>query len=229
MKLHYLQHVPYEGLGFIEEWGRRKDVKISVTHLYENESLPAPLDIDFLVIMGGPMAAFELHKYQWMADELRFIRECIERQKLVLGICLGSQLIAGSLGAEVFRHKQQEIGWFPVHRVNGADESKFGAIFPNEFTTFHWHSDTFEMPDGAVHLAASDGCANQAFSIEDRVIGLQFHLEIDEKTIISLIEYNPDLKPDRYVQDATAMLESVSKTGECHAHLARLLDELTGL
>ncbi|MCC5812864.1 MAG: type 1 glutamine amidotransferase [Ectothiorhodospiraceae bacterium] len=174
MRAHYLQHVPFEGLGSIEPWLAAAGYEISCSRLFESPELP-PLDApDFLVVMGGPMSVNDEREHAWLAAEKRFIRHVIASGRPVLGICLGAQLIASALGARVTPNSEPEIGWFPVQGTM-ASEDMFR--FPEEMAAFHWHGETFELPPGAVRLARSEACENQAFQLGSNVIGLQFHLE----------------------------------------------------
>ena len=175
MRAHYLQHVPFEGLGSIENWLQQAGYGISCTPFFDSVKLPRIEDIDLLIVMGGPMSANDEREYPWLIPEKQFIRSVIEAEKPVLGICLGAQLIANSLGAEVFANPVKEIGWFPIHAVPSIHHSAFQ--FPKEIEVFHWHGETFNLPKEAVHIARSAGCENQAFQIGRKVIGLQFHLE----------------------------------------------------
>jgi GMP synthase-like glutamine amidotransferase len=199
MHAHYLQHVPFEGLGSIEPWLRKAGYQITKTPLYEWAGLPESIDFDLLVVMGGPMSVNDEADYPWLAPEKQFIRRVIKAGIPVLGICLGAQLIAGSLGARVYGNQEKEIGWFPVTRVSSENDDVFQ--FPLITEVFHWHGETFELPTGAVHLARSEGCANQAFQIGKTVIGLQFHLEITPDSARELVmQCRGELIPSRYIQ-----------------------------
>ncbi|MEW8197867.1 MAG: type 1 glutamine amidotransferase, partial [Candidatus Thiodiazotropha endolucinida] len=114
MRAHYLQHVPFEDLGSIENWLKRSGYEITRTRLYESEELPGIESVDLLVIMGGPMSVNDDQDFPWLVEEKEFIKKVIESGKPVLGICLGAQLIACSLGAEVFSNSVKEIGWIPI-------------------------------------------------------------------------------------------------------------------
>src|ERR1019366_3931236 len=114
MRLHYLQHVPFEGPGKIEEWAAKANHTVKASRLYANDSLPAAESFDMLVVMGGPMGANEDARYRWMKGEKLLIELAIEKEKKVLGICLGAQLIARVLGAKVYANGEKEIGWFPI-------------------------------------------------------------------------------------------------------------------
>lgn len=151
------------------------------------------------------MSVDEEKKHHWLIEEKRFIRDAVAARKSVLGICLGAQLIASALGARVFRNKHKEIGWFPIKGVRPSADSIFK--FPDELEVFHWHGDTFELPDLSVRLAESEACTNQAFQIGRNVIGLQFHLETTAETARQIISNcRDDLRPSRYVQSEAEIL-----------------------
>ena len=133
-------------------------------------------DFDWLIILGGPMNIYEEDKYPWLSKEKEFIHQAIASDKIVLGICLGAQLMADVLGGKVQRNVHREIGWFPVKLMPESKASRIFRVLPEEFMALHWHGDTFELPPGAVHTAESQACKNQAFEL-GKAIGLQFHLE----------------------------------------------------
>ena len=143
MRIHYLQHVPFEDLAYIETWAKDKGHSLSVTKLYLNEKLPGMDDFDWLIVMGGPMNIYEEREYPWLVEEKQFIEEVIKTGKVVLGICLGAQLIADVLGGKVRQNDYQEIGWFPVTKTSEANNSVFFKSLPDDFMAFHWHGDTF--------------------------------------------------------------------------------------
>ncbi len=206
MKAHYLQHVPFEGLGSIETWLQSVRADVTVTKFFKDPALPAVDDLDLLVIMGGPMSVNDEADHPWLAAEKQFIRKAIEKDKAVIGICLGAQLIAGAMGAAVYPNKEKEIGWFPVTATQSGNAEEFFA-FPQELLVFHWHGETFDLPEGAMRLARSDACRNQAFQLGRRAIGLQFHLETTPGAARDIVHHCRDeLQPSRYVQDAAEIL-----------------------
>jgi GMP synthase-like glutamine amidotransferase len=225
MNVHYFQHVPFEGLGNIELWMKTKSVQLSATKFYEDTYLPKVHEIDWLIVMGGPMSANDEQTYPWLQIEKEFIAEAIATGKVVLGICLGAQLIASALGTRVYPNRNKEIGWFPVERLAQRENTNLKNIFPSQMEVFHWHGDTFDLPVNAVHLARSKGCDNQAFYIGERVLGLQFHLEATSVTVKSLTEHcKNDLVAGSYVQTAAEMLSVPSRFHRINAVMDALLD-----
>lgn len=230
MRIHYLQHVPSEGMGTITEWARGRGDRVSSTRFYEEETLPPLEALDWLVIMGGPMNVYQEGEYPWLVAEKRFIREAILTGKVLLGICLGAQLIAEVLGAKVRKNAFQEIGWFPVNKTQEAEGSSLFREFPSEIEAFHWHGDTFDLPAGAVHVARSTGCEHQAFVYEDRVVGLQFHLEMTEEMVRQMVaEGNEEIAAGPFVQSPRQILSNVERFRRIKETMHSLLDRLERL
>lgn len=201
MRIHYLQHVPFEGLGYIDDWARHRGHTVSATALFADEPLPDPAAFDSLVILGGPMGVDDTSEHGWLTREKRFIERTLREEKRTLGICLGAQLIAAVLGADVFKAPHKEIGWHRVTRAAAVENSNFTKIIPDHFFAFHWHGDTFDLPTGALHLAQSEACRHQAFFYPPAVIGLQFHLESSQESIEQLIQHcGHELVAAPYVQ-----------------------------
>ncbi|MDF3059272.1 MAG: amidotransferase [Rariglobus sp.] len=226
MKIHWFQHVPFEGLGSIESWLLARGHTLTCTRFYAGEAAPATVDeFDWLIIMGGPMNIYQYRDHPWLRAEKRVIREAAAANKRVLGVCLGAQLIADALGGKVYQNTEKEIGWFPVTAVPEGTGSPF--MFPDETTVFHWHGDTFSLPPGGVWLARSEACEHQAFAIGSRVLGLQFHLEMTAGDVERITaECADELTPAPHVQSAAEILARSSTEGEA---AAALLDRLLGL
>lgn len=225
MNVHYLQHVPFEGLGSIEDWVRRRGHSLGATHFYRGDSPPGVHAVDLLVVMGGPMNIYEEADYPWLAQEKRFIERAIDAGRRVLGICLGAQLVADVLGAKVCRNADKEIGWHPVEKTEPALE--LFSAFPQRTEVFHWHGDTFDIPAGAKHAARSAGCANQAFVYDERVVGLQFHLEMTPSGARQIIAHSAsDLVEGRYIQTPREMLADTSRFDAVNHLMQDLLDRL---
>ena len=207
MRLQCLTHVPFEGPAGIADWAQRRGHDLSLTALYRGESAPEPSGYDWLVVMGGPMGVHDEGVHPWLAVEKLAIRAAIDAGKRVLGVCLGAQLIAAALGARVYRNAHPEIGWMPIELTPEGLESPLFGFLDRSLLVFHWHRDTFDLPPGALHLARSGACANQAFSYNGRVLGLQFHLESTPASVRDLVTHCADeIRPAPYIQGADRLL-----------------------
>jgi GMP synthase-like glutamine amidotransferase len=227
MNIHWLQHVPFEGLGAIEKWAGRKGHILSCTRLFAGDPLPELSEFGILVVMGGPMGIYDDQEYPWLIPEKAFIRATIEAGRPVLGICLGAQLIADVLGARVYANKQKEIGWFSITRTDAVPNSLKGVL-PETQTVFHWHGDTFDLPAGAVRLYASEGCYNQAFLNKDRVLALQFHLETTIESAMPLLKNcRHELVQGPWIQTEQEILEGIEKFAGINLTMDRILEYLT--
>ena len=228
MRAHYLQHVPFEGSDHIESWLQLVNAKVTSTKFFENPTLPKVDDVDLLIIMGGPMSVNDEADFPWLVAEKEFIRAIIEKDKAVVGICLGAQLIANAMGATVYPNEEKEIGWFPV---TGTPAGDTGGLFPfpEELLVFHWHGETFDLPEEAVRLARSAACENQAFQLGSRVIGLQFHLETTPAGAREIASYCRDeLLPSRYVQTEAEILAAEQATYDViHSCMDEILQFVT--
>jgi GMP synthase-like glutamine amidotransferase len=229
MRLHFLQHVPFEDLGIIAEWAKDKIIPVSRTAFFFDETLPDMDSFDLLIVMGGPMGVYDEDKYDWLKSEKEFINETILAGKAVLGICLGAQLIARALGAKVYKNSNKEIGWFPV-RKNTNSEAKDTSIFPDEFYAFHWHGDTFDIPEGSIPIGESGACKNQGFVYDERVMALQFHLESTQNGIENMIKNCGDeLISGPYIQQADKIRQGNKYIPESNWLMYNALDYLLSL
>ncbi|WPD22430.1 MAG: type 1 glutamine amidotransferase [Candidatus Electrothrix scaldis] len=221
MNAHYFQHVPFEGLGSIESWLEKNNFTITSTKFFAEPTLPDPEQVDFLIIMGGPMSVNDQEEYPWLHDELNFIREFIQRDKPVLGVCLGAQLLASAMGSQIYPNKEKEIGWFPIQGSPQQTEETFS--FPASATVFHWHGETFDLPEGATHLAQSEACKNQAFQ-KGKAIGLQCHLETIPESARNISTHcREELVPAQYIQDEQTIL---SADAEVYTSLNQLMENV---
>lgn len=207
MRIHCFQHVPYETPGTILEWADANGHTITYSGFYDpGYVFPDIHSFDALLVMGGNMNVDEEDAFPWLSMEKKFIRKCIERKKKVLGICLGSQLIAAALGAKVYKASEKEIGFFPLRFSEFALAHPYFVHFKADYTLFHWHGDTFDLPEHAVLLASTDVCPNQAFMIGDNALALQFHPEMNEEAIEQMI-----LHDGHELEELTGYMQSAEK------------------
>lgn len=229
IKIHYLQHVPFEDPGFIQEWVAKKAFPHSSTKFFENGILPQLTEFDWLIIMGGPMGVYDHDKFPWLKDEIAFIQNAIANKKVVIGICLGAQLIANALGSNVYPGSKKEIGWFPIQKTNSGELHPILNKIPTSFSSFHWHGDTFDLPIDSVHLLESVACKNQSFLYGDRVLGLQFHLEVTKNSLAGIIENCRDeLQQDTFIQSESEILNQSYRIDVSNSYMESILEYLLG-
>jgi GMP synthase-like glutamine amidotransferase len=227
MHIHCLQHVSFENPGTILEWISNNNHAITYTYFFkENPVLPALDSFDALLILGGYMNMNEEEKFPWLKDEKVFIKNVINSNKKIFGICLGSQLLANVLGAKVFKGSEKEIGFFPITFSNEAKSNSIFNHFENETVLFHWHGDTFEIPENAVRVASSEAFENQGFMIENRILAFQFHIEMDEKIIEALLENEPKEWNEKgnYIQNAKMIRSNFKNLNQNKIDFFKLLD-----
>jgi GMP synthase-like glutamine amidotransferase len=223
--VHYLQHVPFEGIGCMEQHFRARGHELTSTHLYIGQGLPQIGTIDWLIVMGGPMGVND-EGSSWLKREKHYIREAIYSGKMVLGVCLGAQLIADVLGAEVRSNGCREIGWFPVE-IDHEAAPLLRGVLPKRLEAFHWHGDTFDIPEHAVPFASSEACRNQGFLLGTKIMGLQFHLESTQSSVRSLIRHcGEELDGSAYVQTEEAMLASRERFGVANEMMITVLRKM---
>jgi len=227
MNIHFFQHLPFEDAAGIRSWMESRGHRFSRTAFFENDPFPALDSLDWLVVLGGSMNIYEHDRYSWLIDEKQFIGKAIDAGKVVLGICLGAQLIADVMGGPVKKGAYKEIGWHPVQRTPDSARSQVFSALPEEFMAFHWHGDTFAIPPDCIHTAESAVCANQAFSYEDRVVGLQFHLESTLESVENLIlNCASELVEAPYIQTPASMRRGYGQLQALNSHMNILLDSI---
>lgn len=226
MKAHILQHVPFEGPGSVGTWLQARGASVTTTRLYETPVFPEPGEVDWLVIMGGPMSVNDEADLPWLVAEKRFVGQVMAAGKTVVGICLGAQLIASVAGARVYRNAHKEIGWLQVTREPGRLPA-LGEALPASYEAFHWHGETFDLPRGAVRLARTEGCLNQMFLLGERVLGVQFHLEVEASGARALLRHCAgDLTPGPYVQTPEVILGDPTCFTRANALMEQVLSAL---
>ncbi|HEY3324413.1 MAG TPA: gamma-glutamyl-gamma-aminobutyrate hydrolase family protein [Planctomycetota bacterium] len=183
-KVLVLQHVACETPGIIADALESAGLSIKTIRCDKGERIPRSLSkFAGLVVMGGPQSVYEQDKFPFLKKELHLIWSALDAQKPILGVCLGSQLLAAALGAEVRPGKQKEIGWFPVKLTKQAKHDVLFAGIRSPLTPLHWHGDVFDLPAGATRLASSDLTSVQAFRFGSNAYGLLFHLEVTAKML----------------------------------------------
>jgi GMP synthase-like glutamine amidotransferase len=230
MKIHILQHVSFENPGTILDWANENNHSLSYTFLFEdNPAYPEPAAIDMLIIMGGPMGVYEESILPWMKAEKEFIKACIAADKIVLGICLGAQLLAEAMGAKVYPHHTKEIGFFPALKTMAAEKDKLFKHLPEEWPVFHWHGDSFDLPEGAILLFKTDVCKNQAYR-KGKCIGLQFHPEVNENLLHGMIEHEKhELIKEEYIQTEEEILQQIDLASNNRELFFTLLSNISKL
>ncbi len=224
-RIHCLTHVPFENAANIGLWTKENGHQLRYTHLYKNQPFPVIHEFDILVIMGGPMNIYEEQAYPWLKKEKSFIKRAIDANKKVIGVCLGAQFIADVLGAKVTQNKYKEIGWFDVALTNQAMKSQLFSQFPKTFTAFHWHGDTFDNPAGAVHLATSGACGNQAFQYGSNVIALQFHIDYSKQSIEKMLKNcSEEITDAPFIQQPDEIRNGYNTIPKIKGLLYKLLD-----
>ncbi len=223
MRIHYLQHEPTEGLGFVEHWAIQHGHALSSTQLWNGESLPIQQNFEALLVFGGPMNIYEEDLFPWLIPEKKFIKAAIESGKKIIGFCLGSQLLADILGGPVTRNKFMEIGWFPIQWTDEALALPVLQGLPSSITVLHWHGDTFALPPGAMRLAESLGCENQGFVWGNNILAFQFHLEFTLGQVQQFLSTG-DLPAGQYVQKPEAMLSHPDQFDMARTYLETILD-----
>jgi GMP synthase (glutamine-hydrolysing) len=203
-----LQHAASEGLGTIEDALRASGHSFQYLRTFAGDVVPENAgDASGLVIMGGPMGVYEYERYPFLRQEMKLIESFLKEEKPILGVCLGSQLLASTLGAEVKPGPRKEIGWFPIHLHEA--ETAEDAVWkdqPKSFTAYHWHGDIFDLPKSAVSLASSDLTVQQAFRYEKNAYGFLFHMEVTREQIQNMLrEFDGEIRQEKL--DGRAILQ----------------------
>ncbi|MFQ5646143.1 MAG: type 1 glutamine amidotransferase, partial [bacterium] len=220
--IYIIKQVPHEGPGIFGELLQENGLDYRTLEMYQSSHIdwPSPDQVDGLLVMGGPMGVYETDRYPFLLEEERLIGQLIRRDKPVLGICLGAQLIAKAAGAKVYSGVGKEIGWYPVKLTPEGKKDALFSRLPEETTVFQWHGDTFSLPDGGGQLASSALFENQAFRLENRVYALQFHLEVTEEIIKEWLEINrtevleAGIDPETVMADTRKHVKELNRLGK---------------
>jgi GMP synthase (glutamine-hydrolysing) len=216
--IYALTHAPHETVGVIGDALRELNLPMKCVNLFEGDGLPRDTsDLSGLIVMGGPMSVNDVAIHPFLFDELQLIEKVLAKEKPVLGICLGAQLIAKALGSKVYPNRVKEIGWHTVWLTPAAGADALFKESSPELPAFHWHGETFDLPAGAVHLARSSRCENQAFRWGRSTYGFQFHLEVTPSMIEEWCA-SPSGKAE--IREAGEEFAKITaNTGDCHPRM----------
>jgi GMP synthase (glutamine-hydrolysing) len=176
-------HHPEEGVGLLQAILRERGWEVKEVKLWKGEQMPDSRSFHLLILMGGPMSVHDEDASSFLLEEKQFVRCWVTEGKPTLGICLGAQLIADCLGARVYRGDKEELGWYELMATEEGMQDPFMRGFPRQFPVFQWHSETFDLPKGAILLATASDYPHQAFRFKDLAYAFQFHLEMTEEMI----------------------------------------------
>ncbi|AXH99820.1 type 1 glutamine amidotransferase [Sporosarcina sp. PTS2304] len=202
MRICILQHEKLVAPGFIEEWIISRNHEMQVIRVDRGDEYPSLEDFEMLIILGGQAGAYEENKYPWIIQEKNWIQSVIDSGKFIFGICLGAQLLADVYGKNVRKAEYKEIGWWPISFRQTCNSHALLEGLPNEISFFQFHQDTFDLPDEAVLQASNEAFENQAFTIGEGILGIQFHPEIDEKYLQRILDkFGDTFERSCYIQD----------------------------
>jgi GMP synthase (glutamine-hydrolysing) len=221
-KIYILQHHPVENLANIAD--ALEGAALAWQYVRVDEGQPVPSSMKGaggLIVLGGPMGVYQTDRYPWLRDEMRLIEDAMKSNLPVLGICLGAQILAATLGAKVERNpKGKEIGWHPIRLSDSAKDDRLMRGLPASITPFHWHGDIFEVPPGATSLASSDKTPCQVFRHGDKAYGLQFHFEVTREGVAAMADafakelVRENIPADRMIDQAADYLPPLEKISE---------------
>lgn len=224
MKIKFITHADFETPGVILDWSYQHSYFFEICKPYKGDSLKDK-DFDFLILMGGPQSACDIAPYPYLKEEISFIKTAIKDSKLVLGFCLGAQLIGEALDAKAEKSPHKEIGVFPIHLTKTGEENPLLRGLPPSFPAIHWHNDMPGETAASQTLAKSEGCPRQIIQYAPYVYGFQCHLEITKKGMQALIKACPqDLNPSPFTQSQEELLQNDYKS--IHQTLFLILDRL---
>jgi len=227
MRVYTILHNDIERVGVIEAWIERNGFESIQVRPYAGEALPELEQDAIVVIMGGEQSATDLESYPYLKEEIAFIQQADQLGLPVFGVCLGAQLISIAFGGSVFRGKEKEMGEYPIELNSAAEHNSLFADWPKTPSVFHWHFDQIDPPKAATVYASSPVCPVQAYSIGDRIFGLQFHLELTPARAEALVSmFSNDLaNPGPYTKSRSEILNA--DFSAMNNLLLRLLDRWT--
>lgn len=228
MRIQYIQHVKFEGLGTIRKWAEGHQYELICRRPVHGEPLLDPSEYDMLLIMGGPQSVIELDKYPYLIQEIDHIKESIEAEKPVLGVCLGAQLIGQAFGFRGEKSPHKEVGVFDIQLTENGKMDPLFREMPTEFKVMHWHGDMAGIGKDTEILASSQGCPRQIMRYAPKVYGLQCHLEIEHEGMKRLVEHcSEDLLPGLHIHSEKEIFDHNFE--EIHKKMHKILNCFTSL
>lgn len=228
MKILFVTHASFEQPGSIEAWAKRNNHETEEVRPYAGEQLPDIDAYDMLIIMGGPQSPLEIEDSSFLKDEINLIKQALDKNKRIIGVCLGAQLITEALGAKTERSPNKEIGMYQLELLSCAESDPVFSKFPKMLDVMHWHSDMPGLVDEVELLAKSEGCPRQAFRYGDRVYGFQCHFELTKELVEGMIEHcNGDLKAGKYVMTPEELM--ALDYSEINRRMDKVLDYLVSV
>ena len=222
MRVLVLQHEWNDGPGYLGEALQRHGAALDVVRLDHTELIPDTDSYDMLLVMGGEMNVYAEEQHPWLIDETRAIRQAVQSGEAVLGVCLGGQLLAKALGAKVHLAAVHEIGLVPLLLTEDGKTDPFFDGLP-VLEAVEWHDDVFNIPEGAVHLAGSAGCVNQAFRYGRQAYGLQFHPEVSPEMLMSWLDDSSGAPADGEAFQRAVMAKEVLLREQAEKLIANFL------
>jgi GMP synthase (glutamine-hydrolysing) len=228
MNILCITHAEFETPGVIENWGNQRGHEFTICRPYQGENCLADIDFDFLIVMGGPQSPTRIEKYPYLKDEIKLIQHAIQKDKIVLGFCLGSQLIGEALGGKTTQSPEKEIGVFPITLTEEGVRDPLMSEFPLKFPVIHWHNDMPGETENSVVLAYSEGCPRQIVRYDTFVYGFQCHMEITNSGIKAMIDACPgDFVSSRFTQNPQTLLQQ--SYDPINQAMVKILDRLIAL
>lgn len=226
MEILCVLHADFESAGTIENWAQEKQHNLSFLKTYSGQKPPKNIDFDFLIVMGGPQSPLEIEKTPYLHDEIALIKKAVDADKIILGFCLGAQLIGEALGSKAERSPEKEVGVYPIELTEAGKHDPLLASLGNSFPAIHWHKDMPGETKNSTLLAYSQGCPRQMIRYGEKIYGFQCHLEITKDGIQRMIDAIPgDLSDSKYTQSKEELLSH--DYSSIHKTMHGILDRLT--
>ncbi len=209
MQCHFVQHCDFETPGSLTTWALEHQFEVEIYHPYRGDNLPQVKPYEPVIFLGGPQSATQYQQYDYLENEVSFIRELIKLKQPLVGICLGAQLIGESLGGKTVRSPEKEVGIFPITLTKEAQTHPYFVNLDTKIPVMHWHNDMPGLTPNARVLATSEGCPRQIVEFAPHILGFQCHFEAKDEWLALLLKHaRCDLAPSRFTQSSEDMRKS---------------------